>query len=140
MEDNMKDPLSEVVDYLVEKVSKVNMNNPKANKGAQILRTISKYRDNIPSIVQVAFDKMSSNFTREYPEQPVGLAKTTQVSVGIGEHVFTKYFGLKCSFQQAIRTGDLVLEAYVQSGFIIVKRAEGFGAYNAQAPYMIEPT
>jgi len=140
MEDNMKDPLSEVVDYLVEKVSKVNMNNPKANKGAQILRTISKYKDNIPSIVQVAFDKMSSNFTREYPEQPVGLAKTTQVSVGIGEHVFTKYFGLKCSFQQAIRTGDLVLEAYVQSGFIIVKRAEGFGAYNAQAPYMIEPT
>ena len=140
MEDNMKDPLSEVVDYLVNKVSKVNMNNPKANKGAQILRTISKYKDNIPSIVQVAFDKMSSNFTREYPEQPVGLAKTTQVSVGIGEHVFTKYFGLKCSFQQAIRTGDLVLEAYVQAGFIIVKRAEGFGAYNAQAPYMIEPT
>lgn len=140
MEDNMKDPLNEVVDYLIEKVSKVNMNNPKANKGAQILRTISKYKDNIPGIVQVAFDKMSSNFTREYPEQPVGLAKTTQVSVGIGEHVFTKYFGVKCSFQQAIRTGDLVLEAYVQSGFIVVKRAEGFGAYNAQAPYMIEPT
>jgi DNA-directed RNA polymerase len=140
MEDNMKDPLSEVVDYLITKVSSVNMNNPKANKGAQILRTISKYKDNIPSIVQVAFDKMSSNFTREYPEQPVGLAKTTQVSVSIGEHVFTKYFNTKCSFHQAIRTGDLILEAYVQSGFIIVKRAEGFGAYNAQAPYMIEPT
>ena len=140
MEDNMKDPLNEVVDYLINKVSTVNMNNPKANKGAQILRTISKFKDNIPSIVQVAFDKMSSNFTREYPEQPVGLAKTTQVSVGIGEHVFTKYFNTKCSFHQAIRTGDLVLEAYVQSGFIVVKRAEGFGAYNAQAPYMIEPT
>ncbi len=140
MEDNMKDPLNEVVDYLVNKISKVNMNNPKANKGAQILRTISKYKYTIPSIVQVAFDKMSANFTREYPEQPVGLAKTTQVSVSIGEHVFTKYFKTKCSFHQAIRTGDLVLEAYVQSGFIIVKRAEGFGAYNAQAPYMIEPT
>jgi len=140
MEDNMKDPLNEVVDYLINKSSKVNMNNPKANKGAQILRTISKYQENIPSIVQVAFDKMSSNFTREYPEQPVGLAKTTQVSVSIGEHVFTKYFETKCSFHQAIRTGDLILEAYVQSGFIIVKRAEGFGAYNAQAPYMIEPT
>jgi len=136
----MKDPLNEVVDYLINKVSNVNMNNPKANKGAQILRTISKFKDNIPSIVQVAFDKMSSNFTREYPEQPVGLAKTTQVSVGICEHVFTKYFNTKCSFHQAIRTGDLVLEAYVQSGFINVKRAEGFGAYNAQAPYMIEPT
>ena len=140
MEDNMKDPLNEVVDYLITKVSNVNMNNPKANKGAQILRTISKFKENIPSIVQVAFDKMSSNFTREYPGQPVGLAKTTQVSVGIGEHVFTRYFNAKCSFHQAIRTGDLVLEAYVQSGFIIVKRAEGFGAYNAQAPYMIEPT
>jgi DNA-directed RNA polymerase len=140
MEDNMKDPLNEVVDYLINKVSNVNMNNPKANKGAQILRTISKFKDNIPSIVQVAFDKMSSNFTREYPEQPVGLAKTTQVSVGIGEHVFTKYFNTKCSFHQSIRTGDLILEAYVQSGFIVVKRAEGFGAYNAQAPYMIEPT
>ena len=83
---------------------------------------------------------MSSNFTREYPEQPIGLAKVTQVSTGIGEHVFTKYFNAKCSFHQSIRTGDLVLEAYVQSGFITVKRAEGFGAYNAQAPYMIEPT
>ena len=140
MEDNMKDPLNEVVDYLINKVSTVNMNNPKANKGAQIIRAISKYKLQIPAIVQVAFDKMSSNFTREYPEQPVGLAKTTQVSVGIGEHVFTKYFGIKCDFHQAVRTGDLILEAYVQTGFIQVKRAEGFGAYNAQAPYMIEPT
>ena len=140
MEDNMKDPLSEVVDYLITKVSSVNMNNPKANKGAQILRTISNFKESVPNIVQVAFDKMSSNFTREYPEQPVGLAKVTQVSTGIGEHVFTRYFSAKCSFHQSIRTGDLVLEAYVQSGFITVKRAEGFGAYNAQAPYMIEPT
>ena len=140
MEDNMKDPLNEVVDYLITKVSSVNMNNPKANKGAQILRTITSFKESLPNIVQVAFDKMSSNFTREYPEQPIGLAKVTQVSTGIGEHVFTKYFNAKCSFHQSIRTGDLVLEAYVQSGFITVKRAEGFGAYNAQAPYMIEPT
>jgi len=140
MEDNLKDPLNEVVDYLITKVSSVNMNNPKANKGAQILRTISSFKESLPNIVQVAFDKMSSNFTREYPEQPIGLAKVTQVSTGIGEHVFTRYFNAKCSFHQSIRTGDLVLEAYVQSGFITVKRAEGFGAYNAQAPYMIEPT
>jgi len=87
MEDNLKDPLNEVVDYLITKVSSVNMNNPKANKGAQILRTISSFKESLPNIVQVAFDKMSSNFTREYPEQPIGLAKVTQVSTGIGERI-----------------------------------------------------
>jgi len=50
MEDNMKDPLNEVVDYLIDKVSNVNMNNPKANKGAQILRTISKFKDNFQAL------------------------------------------------------------------------------------------
>ena len=136
----MKDPLMEVVDYLVNKVSNVNMNNPKANKGAQYIRGISGYQVAIKEIVNVTFNRLSMNFTREYPEQPIGLAKLTQISTGIGEHVFAKYFNEHADFQQTIRTGDLVLEAFVQEGFIEIYPAAGFGKHSKNPPYMIEPT
>ena len=136
----MIDPLNDVVDYLINKVSKVNMNNTRANKGAQFLRGITNYQQAIPEIVNVTFNRLSMNFTREYPEQPIGLAKLTQISTGIGEHVFAKYFNRHADFHQTIRTGDLVLEAFVQLGFIEIYIAEGFGKHNSKAPYMIEPT
>ena len=136
----LNDPLQEVVDYLVAKVAKVNINNPRANKGAQYLRAITGYQIALREISNVTFSKLSMNFTREYPEQPIGVAKATQIVTNVGEHVFAKYFNQKADFQQTVHVGAAILEGFTQVGFIRVYRAEGFSNYNDKAPFVIEPT
>ena len=80
-------PISEVKDYLIEKVRTVNSKNPKANTGAVILQYDKDYEVNMEGFVNNALKTIQILFTTSNSYNPGGIAKLTKVSSKIGREV-----------------------------------------------------
>lgn len=80
-------PFDKISEYLVEKVSKVNPNNPKANSGAVLLRLYKDYEEHMPNLVSVAFQVIQLRFTINTSNSPAGTAQLTNVSTSIGQRI-----------------------------------------------------
>ena len=111
--------LNEVTDYLLNKLSKVNVNSSTANAGAAYLR--KNFRDeDIERLVDISFQIIQMQFTKSTTETPAGEARLTTVSSAIGnavcipdedEGIFTKW-------DKEVRVGDLFVEAYYNTDFV----------------------
>jgi len=132
--------IEEVANYLRERVEKVNPNNPKANSGAVLLKFYSKFNEEAEKVVVMATDIIQAFFSRDTRAVPAGKAKLTALSTRIGSTI-TKYITKETmSWRNEICLGDLMLEAFLQRGYIKIFRDPGFSELDKDAPFMVEPT
>ena len=101
---------------LEEKVSKVNVNNPKANSGGVILK-LSKVT-NFEQLLGVAFQIIQMSFGKDSSDSPAGTGKLTQLSTLIGIRVGIKIGRGVLPWREAVRLGDLFIEAFKKQGYI----------------------
>ena len=131
--------LDEVTDYLLAKINKVNIDNPKANAGAVYLR--KNFRDDdIERLVDISFQIIQMQFTKSTSETPAGEARLTTVSSAIGnricfpaddEGIFTKW-------DKEVRVGDVFVEAFYNTGFVDLyypKIRDGFHIVSATSKW-----
>lgn len=110
-------PISEVKDYLIEKVRTVNSKNPKANTGAVILQYDKDYEVNMEGFVNNALQTIQILFTTSSSSNPVGTANLTNVSSKIGREV-SRSLGRELTWLNQIRLGDLFVEGFYNCGFV----------------------
>ena len=102
----------------MEKISKVNINNPKANTGAVLLKLHDKIEEDIESLVAIAFQTIQLHFTTDNSSNPAGTAGLTMISTAIGVRVY-KYINREpIPWKEQVRLGDLFVEAFYNSGYI----------------------
>ena len=113
-------PFDQISEYLVDKVSRVNPNNPKANSGGVLLRLYKEYEEDMPRLVTVAFQTIQMRFTYDTSDSPAGTAQLTNVSTAIGQRIARVIEreppGLPWNMH--VRLGDLFIEAFFNCGFI----------------------
>ena len=110
--------LEKVTEYLVEKVSKVNVNNPKANSGAVLLRLNKNYEEDMLELVTIAFSIIQLHFSKESSSSPAGTAMLTAVSTLIGTHTSRRIQREPIPWKMQVRLGDLFIEAFYNSGLV----------------------
>ena len=113
-------PFDSISEYLVEKVTKVNPNNPKANSGAVLLRLYKNYKEDMPRLVSVAFQTIQMRFTYDTSDSPAGTAQLTAVSTAIGQRVarIIEREPPGLPWNMHVRLGDLFIEAFFNCGFL----------------------
>ena len=113
-------PFDQISEYLIDKVSKVNPNNPKANSGGVLLRLYKEYKEDMPRLVAVAFQTIQMRFTYDTSDSPAGTAQLTAVSTAIGQRVarVIKREPPGLPWNMHVRLGDLFIEAFFNCGYI----------------------
>jgi len=113
-------PFDNISEYLIDKVSRVNPNNPKANSGGVLLRLYKEYKEDMPRLVNVAFQTIQMRFTYDTSDSPAGTAQLTAVSTAIGQRIARVIQreppGLPWNMH--VRLGDLFIEAFYNCGYI----------------------
>ena len=111
--------LDEVKGYLLDKVNRVNVNNPKANTGAVYLR-LHFSDEEIEKLVDMSLQIIQMQFTKTSSESPAGEARLTTVSSGIGHRVCYKDedLGIFSEWERDVKVGDLFVEAYYLNGLV----------------------
>ena len=113
---------NEIHEYLYEKISRVNTNNPKANAGGCILKLL-EWEDNLPALIRRVAELIQYHFTKintRDVKDDVGRAKLTATSTTIGEHVllmldpnrFTDEDTIIDRWKDKINVGDLFIEGF----------------------------
>ena len=114
-----------LVKHIRGKIDKVNINNPKANWGARVLKELSfdigLIEDHLFSLV----DTMQVHFNTNNPSNPSGQAGLTMMSMAVGGRVLEDlpYSGEgKMKHIDQIRIGDLFIEPFIKYGFLELVR------------------
>ena len=110
--------LQEVTQYLLDKVNKVNVNNPKANTGAKILKLHKTIEDDMQTLVGLAFQIIQLHFTKDSSNSPAGTTNLTMTSSAIGLKVYTHIHREPIPWREQVRLGDLFIEAFYKCGYI----------------------
>ena len=123
--------LNEVIEYLHEKISRVNTGNPKANAGGRILKLL-EWEDNLPTLVNQALAIIQFQFTRTNREMEAGQAKLTATSTMIGSYTLTLLDPMRFNEEHSIidkwrdhiAVGDIIIEAFKVLGFVDLMYSE----------------
>ena len=107
-----------MTEYLLQKVARVNINNPKANSGAVLLRLHKNIEVDMDILVGIAFQTIQLNFTKDTSSSPAGTAGLTQVSTAIGQHVHRYIAREPVPWNMQVRLGDLFVEAFYNCGYV----------------------
>ena len=110
--------LNQVTEYLLEKVRKVNINNPKANSGAVLLRLYPNWETNMSYLVDTAFSIIQTQFTGDSSSSPAGTTGLTMLSSSIGLRVHKIINREPCPWNMQVRLGDLFVEAFYNCGYV----------------------
>ena len=132
--------IEEVANYLKDRVAKINPNNPKANSGAVLLRFYTKFNDDAEKIISMSADIIQAFFSRDTRAVPAGKAKLTALSTRIGSVLVNYITDETLSWRNEICVGDLIIESFLQKGYLRVYRDPGFSELDRDAPFMVEPT
>ena len=108
-----------------KKIAKVNVNNPKANWGARILKEKHIDLDLMDDYLYWVINTMQLHFNTNSPSNPAGRAGLTMVSLAIGANVMgtedIKEKGRKELIDE-VRVGDLFIEPFVKYGYVTIVR------------------
>lgn len=107
-----------MTEYLLEKVRRINVNNPKANSGGVLLKLHKNIEEDMDTLVGIAFHTIQINFTKDTSNSPAGTAGLTQVSSAIGMHVHQYIKREPVPWNMQVRLGDLFVEAFYNTGFV----------------------
>ena len=110
--------LTQIKEYLLNKISKVNVNNPKANTGAVILKLHKTIEDDMDKLVGIAFHTIQLHFTTDNSSNPAGTANLTMISSAIGTKVYNYINRDPIAWKLQVRLGDLFVEAFYNNGFV----------------------
>ncbi len=110
--------LTQVKEYLLAKISKVNPNNPKANTGAVILKLHKTIEEDMEKLVGLAFHTIQLHFTTDNSSNPAGTANLTMISSAIGVKVYDYINRTPIPWKMQVRLGDLFVEAFYNCGFV----------------------
>ena len=110
--------LNQVTTYLLEKIAKVNINNPKANSGGVLLKLHKNIEEDMEKLVDIAFHTIQLHFTTDNSSNPAGTGGLTMISsaIGLRVHQFIKREPVPWNMQ--VRLGDLFVEAFFNCGFV----------------------
>ena len=114
--------LTELKLYLLEKLDKVNINNPKANSGAVLLKLYENYEDDMEDILILSMQVIQRLFTKEEPGNPAGSTPLTNLSIKIGKFILGYMredydIGSNEHWRDELRLGDLIVEAFYHCGY-----------------------
>lgn len=110
--------LDNITGYLVAKIG----SKGKPSVGVSILKGYGNVRPHLSELSVVALDTIIMYITRNNPPaDPAGIAKLTLVSTRIGNEVAARLFDDKLEWRDAVRLGDLFIEAFYQMGYIDIK-------------------
>ena len=112
-----------IIEYLRQKITKVNLLNPKANTGAKLLHEHVEY---VEDIAYFARNTLQMRFNWDNVTQSVkGQTPLTATSIKIGEYALGltehRETGRSLTISQ-VRTGDLILEAFLKYDYITIQR------------------
>ena len=110
--------LTQVKEYLLVKISKVNVNNPKANTGAKILKLHKTIEEDMEKLVGIAFHTIQLHFTTDNSSNPAGTANLTMISSAIGSRIYEYINRMPTPWNIQVRLGDLFVEAFYNSGYV----------------------
>ena len=122
--------INQVIDYLHRKVSKVNLNNQKANIGGVLIKTHHGWEDKVEQIIMNAFQCIQFQFTRKNSEHPAGSAALTATSMLLGKMTAPMISREPIDMKHQLALGDIIIESFVYHGFaetiVPVKRHESY--------------
>jgi len=115
--------LNQVIEYLQNKISKVNLNNQKANRGGVLIKTHKGWEEKLERMVSLSFQIIQSQFSRNNTTYTIGECGLTYCSMSIGEVVarIAQREPLKNKRDQ-LALGDLMIEGFVYHGFADTRR------------------
>ena len=110
--------LDNITGYLVAKIG----SKGKPSVGVSILKGYGNIRPHLSELSLVALDTLVLYITRNNPpSDPAGIAKLTLISTRIGHEIAARLFDDKLEWRDAVRLGDLFVEAFYQMGYIDIK-------------------
>ena len=113
----LNNALDEVIGYLQEKISKINLNNQKSNTGGVLVKTYKGWEEKLPQLVTISFQVIQSQFTRASNEYLPGEAALTATSMIIGGSIARMISREPIKVDHQIRLGDLFIEGFLYHGF-----------------------
>ena len=125
--------MDQALTYLVERVSAINPNNPKANKGCRLLYPhIDELQEVMPALQNILMLSITHNN---------GKARLTNLAHKLGA-AFSYHFGMELPFNRDMAfMGCLVLEAYLHGeGIIEILRDPDYPGNPIRADYVVMPT
>ena len=111
----------DIAQHIRKKVTNVNVNNPKANWGARVLKELDFDSYLIDDILYWVVNTMQIHFNTNSPTNPSGKAGLTMISMAVGGHILSNLNHEaegKHKLIDEVRVGDLFLEPFVKYGFI----------------------
>jgi DNA-directed RNA polymerase len=109
--------LDQVIEYLSKKISRVNLNNQKANRGGVLVKTHNGWEDKMEALVAITFQIIQSQFTRTTNDYLPGEAGLTSTSMVIGKAVARLISREPIKLEHQLTIGDLFIEGFVYHGF-----------------------
>ena len=109
------------------KIEKVNVNNPKANWGARVLKENNIDLDLIDDYLYWAVNTMQLHFSTNSSSNPAGRAGLTMISLAIGANVLgTEEITEKTrkDLIDEVRVGDLFLEPFIKYGYLTLVKPQ----------------
>ena len=119
------------------KVNKVNINNPKANAGAKLIR-VHGGADRIEDFLKETLDILQALFEYNYKKVEGGTAPLTMASIAIGSSILDTlgHTGdTKSHLIDQVRVGDLFIEVLVKHSFVALEYPR-----KRDASYTVHPT
>ena len=129
--------MKDIIDYLNDKVHKVNINNSRANQAAVLLRLYPEYDMKIEELCYIVREIMQNQFAKNSTDNPAGTAKLTALSMSIGKTLCNRISDKPVSWTKHLRVGDLFLEAFFQCDYVSIYREPGFSEFSSRAPYIV---
>ena len=114
----------EITNHIKSKISKVNVNNPKANWGARVLSETGFDTDMIDDYLYEMVICMQTHFNTNSPSNPSGRAGLTMLSVAVGASVLgtNNKNPTRTEMIDQVRVGDLFLEPFIKYGYVELVR------------------
>jgi len=106
-----------VIEYLSKKISRVNLNNQKANRGGVLVKTHHGWEDKMEPLVAITFQIIQSQFTRTANDYLPGESGLTSTSMVIGKAVARLISREPIKLEHQLTIGDLFIEGFVYHGF-----------------------
>lgn len=106
-----------MIEYLSKKISRVNLNNQKANRGGVLVKTHNGWEDKMEALVAITFQIIQSQFTRTTNDYLPGEAGLTSTSMVIGKAVARLISREPIKLEHQLTIGDLFIEGFVYHGF-----------------------
>ena len=127
--------MKDISEYLIQKVDGININNPKANAGAVLLRLHPPYREQMNSMVLRCIELITFYFGKTSSDSPHGTVTLTNISRKIGQHIYKIMNREPVTWEQEIRLGDLFIEAFYNCGYIDITYPK-----RRDSSHVVEPT